>query len=150
MNPPNDPMTKLVRSLPGQWFTLPEAARALGMSKKTLRSWIYKDVEGLQPGKKVQYGRTFLWVYSAEDLLRIKKNMERRVVVRDYEREPRKSIYTPEQKKRRSQLSAKRWYWKKMLDKARFYNDRDYFDKANQKLEEIEAAMDEIAREVTA
>jgi len=142
-------MTKMVRELPGEYFTLTEAARALGKSKRTLRSWIYNDVEGLQPGKRVDFGNAFAWVYSRQDIERIKRNLRNRVVVRDYRRQSRKSKYTEDQSKERSRLMSSRWYWKKVRRRAEFIQDRKAFAKAQVRLDMIDAEMEEIKKEAS-
>jgi hypothetical protein len=147
LNEPNDPMTKMVRGLDGDYFTLTEAARAVDRSKRTLRSWIYGEVEGLQPGGKVEYGDTFVYLYTLEDINRIKTNINRRAVIRDYTPRKRVSKYTDEQRHERAKLMSRRFYWNRTKEEAEFYRNQAAFDKANNALEQIESEISAITKE---
>lgn len=67
------PVTKFVRELEGgPWMTLAEVARALKVPEDTLRSWRRDDPETYNPSFMTHFGDLPVYLYSLEDLERVR------------------------------------------------------------------------------
>ena len=65
-----DPVTRFVRSLPGDYFMLREAAHACEVSQFTLRKFIAEDVKECLPSKTTKFGKIRVYLYTREDIAR--------------------------------------------------------------------------------
>lgn len=63
--------TRLVRSLPGTFYTVTEAAELVGKSSRTLRRWAASD-EALKPSYVYQTGGLVINLYTPDDIVRLK------------------------------------------------------------------------------
>lgn len=141
-----DPVTRFVRSLPGDYFMLREAAHACDVSQFTLRKFIAEDVKECLPSKTTQFGKIRVYLYTREDIERIQKHLEQQSRVYDYNGPAKKmgrpSIYTKEQMDERKKLYTKRWYWR---NRAKLLADRGDTAAANEAL----SKADEVTRELS-
>jgi hypothetical protein len=142
-----DPATRLVRSLPGEWYKLSEAAEMLGCHEKTLRSMITVardtgDKSGA-PSKYVTYGKKHIYLYSPADIERIRGVLAERTAVRPFETiTGRPPVYTPEERTARTKLSARAWYYRSRIKKLEAEGAaRKVVADAKRKLREIEAEL---------
>jgi hypothetical protein len=110
-----DPATRFVRSLPGNYFMLREAAKSVGASQYTLRKLIEEDVPGCSPSKFAKWGKTRIYLYTRENIETIREYLETRTVVYDHEGPQRKvgrpPTYSEKERKWRSKQYSKAWYW---------------------------------------
>lgn len=111
-----DPVTRFVRSLPGEYFMLREAAHACDVSQFTLRKFIAEDVKECLPSKTTKFGKIRVYLYTREDIARIQEHLAKQVHVFDYagpaKKMGRPSIYSKEEMEERKKLYTKRWYWR--------------------------------------
>jgi hypothetical protein len=120
-----DPATRLVRTLPGNYKKLSEAAEILGVSGDTLRALIQEAVnEGDPagaPSKFAMMGRTRLYLYTDEDIERIRGVLESRREVRTFDLTSsgtgRPPLYTKEERATRTRLNARAWYYRNRIKK---------------------------------
>lgn len=140
-----DPATRFVRSLPGDYFLLREAAQHLGVSQFTLRRFIADDVPECTPSKYAMFGKVKIYLYTRDDIESIKTHLDSRSTVYAHDGQARKvgrpPTYTKEQRDYRSRLYSKQWYWR---NRQRLLADRGEIEKA----EKAQAKADEIAREL--
>lgn len=76
--PAMDPTTRFVRSLDGNFFMVREAALMLGVSHRTLRRLIKDDDtpgKSLGPSYLVNFGKVPVYLYTVEDVERIRKHL---------------------------------------------------------------------------
>ena len=66
-----DPATRFVRSLPGDYFMLREAAELTGVSSYTLRKLIAANANGLVPSKEARFGELKIYLYTRDDIERL-------------------------------------------------------------------------------
>lgn len=138
-----DPATRFVRSLSGDYLMLREAAEKLDMSHSTLRKYISDRAEGLQPSKSVMFGKVEIYLYTNDDIERMRKKLEERRNVKVYENAGRPRMYTPEEKKVRTRLFSRRNYWRGAAEKAYFNEDDERFDHARKQIKLIEKELEE-------
>ena len=132
-----DPATRFVRSLPGEYYMLREAAGQLDLSHHTLRKYIADGTEGLQPSKVVMFGKVQMYLYTKSDIEKMKDALQHRALVRDYSGGGRPSKYTAEERKRRSRLFSRRHYWQRVVCKASFMEDTARVAEAQQEIDKI-------------
>lgn len=145
-----DPATRLVRSLPGNWYKLAEAAEMLEVSDTTLRTLIQEaaktgDKAGA-PSKYVKYGRNKIYLYSDDDIKRIGDLLSERREVRPFDAAltGRPRVYTPEEAAARKKHNARAWYYRnKIKDLQANGASRKDVSEAKRRLREIE---DELTR----
>lgn len=140
-----DPVTRFVRSLPGDYFMLREAAHACDVSQFTLRKFIAENVEECLPSKVTQFGKIRVYLYTREDIVRIQAYLAKQNVVLDYNGPAKKmgrpALYTKEQMDERKKLYTKRWYWR---NRAKLLAERG--DTAG--AQEAEAKANEVTKEL--
>lgn len=137
-----DPATRFVRSLDGEYFMLREAASALELSPSTLRKYIQDQIEGLQPSKSVMFGRVRIYLYTKDDIERMRDVVAERRQVKTYDSAGRPVKYTREEKARRTKLFSRRNYWRRQREKAHFMEDMEKYKSANEIIEEIQRELD--------
>ncbi len=136
-----DPATRFVRSLPGDYFMLREAAEELKLSPYTLRKYIVEDIDGLVPSKAVMFGKVQVYLYTKDDIERMRSVLASREQVRPYDRKGRPSKYSLEQRNERARLFSRRHYWRKMLEKATFMEDERRINEVKEELAQIEKEL---------
>ena len=136
-----DPATRFVRSLPGDYFMLREAADELDLSSYTLRKYISEDIDGLTPSKAVMFGKVQVYLYTRADIDRMREILIAREEVRPYDRIGRPSKFSLEQRKERARLFSRRHYWRKMLEKAEFMEDDFRLQEVKEELSQIEQEL---------
>lgn len=67
-----DPMTRYVRSLPGDWLMQREAADLLGISRDALKQLGYKHPDTLGPGFVTWLGDIKIYLYTDEDVEQVR------------------------------------------------------------------------------
>lgn len=122
---------------------LREAAVEVGLSPSTLRKYISDDIEGLLPSKSVMFGKVPIYLYTKEDIERIKNKNINRMSIRDYKGGGRPRKYTHDERAERSRLFSKRYYWRGKLSDASFMGDDKLVQEAQAELDQIEAAIKE-------
>jgi hypothetical protein len=95
----------------------------------------------------VKFGKVPIYLYSQDDLVRIRQNLEDRTSVRLYKRTPRSSKYTTGQKHERSKLVSQRYYWRTVRDDAEFYSEKTKYWRAIERLKEVEEQIEAIEAE---
>jgi hypothetical protein len=140
-----DPVTRFVRSLPGDYFMLREAAHACEVSQFTLRKFIAEDVKECLPSKTTMFGKIRVYLYTGADVERIQAYLAQQVKVYDYagpaKKMGRPSIYSKEQMDERKKLYTKRWYWR---NRSKILAERGDASGA----QEATSRADEITREL--
>lgn len=120
---------------------LREAAVEVGLSPSTLRKYISDDIEGLLPSKSVMFGKVPIYLYTKEDIERIKDKNINRMTIRDYKGGGRPRKYSHDERAMRSRLFSKRYYWRSKLQEATFMENQQLIEEATTELEQIEAAI---------
>lgn len=123
---------------------LSEAAKALGLSTTTLRKYIADDVTGLQPSHSVMFGKVEIYLYTDSDIKRMRETLDNRVIVRRYKRGGRPNKYDLDQRKERQRLFGRRYYWKRAMDRAIFFEDREKYSKAKEEIARCNAELNEM------
>lgn len=117
-----DPSTRFVRSLDGEYYKLTEAAEQLGVSDRTLRNFLQgkvgDDPNVLGPSFKVMFGKIPIYLYTKEDITRIREHLQARREVLPNDGRVRSlmgrpSKWTAEQKARRQRLYSAAHYWRR-------------------------------------
>lgn len=141
-----DPATRLVRSLPGEWYKLSEVAEMIGCHEKTLRGLIAAahetgDKSGA-PSKYVAYGKKHIYLYSPKDVERIRKLLADRTALRSFDNIGRPPIYTPEERAARTKLSSRAWYYRSRIKKLEQAGaPRKTITEAKRRLRDIQAEL---------
>lgn len=145
------PITRYVRSLPGEYYTVTEAAKLLHLSPHTLRSYAGSGDSKLAPTKCAYFGKVRLYLYTAEDVSRIKNELDARREVKEFNGERfgrpsgRPAIYTKEQVAQRKRLYARRHYYKKKAQEARLHGEDS--SRYDSRVEEITRELRESAQQ---
>lgn len=119
-NPPKiDPSTKFVRSLEGDYYLLREAAGILGISQRALRHYIQQRNTPLIPSYAANMGKVRIYLYTPEDIARIRSLLQSRNVV--YRNEGRVSLgrpprFTTEERKIRQRKFSMANYYRKRAE----------------------------------
>lgn len=113
-----DPVTRFVRSLPGDWRLLREVSGLVGVSQFTLRRYIDDNIKECLPSKVARIGKMHVYLYSAEDIASIERYLRDRTEVVDFDgkRKRRAPIYTSAERIGRKRARSRKWYWE---DRAR-------------------------------
>lgn len=125
---------------------LSEVARALDLSTTTLRKYIADDVAGLQPSHSVMFGKVEIYLYTESDIKRMRETLDNRVIVRTYKRGGRPNKYDLDQRKERQRLFGRRYYWRRAMDAAVFFEDRERYEKAKVEVDNCNAELMEMER----
>ena len=140
-----DPATRFVRSLPGEYFLLREAAEASGVSQFTLRKMIADDIPECVPSKYAMFGKIKIYLYTREDIERIRGYLGNRQRIFAHNGMARKvgrpAKYTQVQRAQRSRLYSKAWYWKNREKILNQKGDHDGAMKAAEKARMIEKEL---------
>jgi hypothetical protein len=121
-----------------------EASAAIGVTPYLLRKWIAEDKTGFGPSRKVMFGSTQIYLYTEEDLYRIKINHqgEQQVIHYDGRRgKGRPRQFSPEERTQRGRLQSRKYYWKVRLEEAMFKGDYPLMDKANKEIDKIDKKL---------
>lgn len=146
-----DPATRYVRSLPGNYFMLKEAAEMVGVSQYVLRKLIQDEdageakAEGLTPSKYAPMGNNKIYLYTREDVERLQVHFanRKRVVEIDgpINRGGRPPIYTREERRERNRLHSQAWYYRKRVEKLFAEGKEDEAQDALEKYNKISAEL---------
>jgi hypothetical protein len=140
-----DPATRFVRSLPGDYFLLREAAEAAGVSQFTLRKMIADDIPKCTPSKYAMFGKIKIYLYTRTDIDNIREYLGDRHKIYNHagmaKRTGRPATYTKAQRKTRSRLYSKAWYWKNREKILKDKGDREGAKEAREKAKEIEREL---------
>lgn len=140
-----DPATRYVRSLPGNYIMLREAAEACGVSTFVLRKFISEGTPGCLPSKTAKYGKMRIYLYTLKDIESIKKHLEERRTVHDFDGPTRKvgrpPKYLETERKHRDQLHSKKWYWNNRVKVLTERGDTAGATKAQKRVDEIEKEL---------
>jgi hypothetical protein len=140
-----DPTTRFVRSLPGEYFLLREAAAACGVSPFVLRKYISEDVPECTPSKYTMFGKVKIYLYTKADIKSIQDYMKKRIVVFEHDGQARRigrpPKYSDEQRHWRDQQHSKKWYWKNRVRLLTEKGDEAGAAKAQKRVDEIEREL---------
>lgn len=142
-----DPATRFVRSLPGDYLMLREAASAIGVSPQFLRKAIRDDRVEYLPSKSGYLGKVKIYLYTRTDLDRMRKALEQSRVVYDYDgqmrRPGRPRRYTREEAKERQRLFSRSYYYRKRVAalEEQGLSETAEYKKAKARLREIERKL---------
>lgn len=142
-----DPVTRFVRSLPGDYFMLREAAHACDVSQFTLRKFIAENVVECLPSKVTQFGKIRVYLYTREDIQRIQEYLSHQNVVLDFNGPAKKmgrpALYTKEQMDERKKLYTKRWYWRNRAKLLAERGDTDGAAEALRRADDVTKELDQ-------
>jgi hypothetical protein len=143
-----DPATRLVRSLKGEYYKLSEAAEMLGCPESTLRALIKEATEGGDiagaPKQWLPFGKQRIYLYTPEDIERIRGVLATRVTVMAFDGTPtgRPPRYTSEERAVRTKLSARAWYYRNRIKRLEEEGaTRKQVTEAKRKLRDIETEL---------
>lgn len=116
-----DPVTRFVRSLDGDFYTLREIANHLGVSVNSMRTLARKHPAELGPSFAVMFGRLKVFLYTAEDLDRVVEHQQRRKAIHpdldDLAAGPgRPVLWSNEENRRRHQGHSAVYYWRRRAE----------------------------------
>ena len=118
-----------MRSL-GDFYTLKEAAVLIGISHHTLRAFIVRHgSKDMHPSHKVSRGKIDIYLYSPEDIERIKRIRRSKVIPATIEECDRRE---------RARLDGQLFYWRKNVDRYTFLEDEPKLKFAKAKVKDIE------------
>lgn len=123
---------------------LKEAAEMMGVSHYSLRRYISRGTPNMQPSKVANMGGMRIYLYTKEDVDRMRKTREGAGKIQDYCGYEGKNKYTEEQRNRRSLLYAKRTYWRGVHKKAVFMEDLKRVANAKDRITGITKELDEM------
>lgn len=121
-----------------------EASAYLGISPYFLRKWIAEDKAGFGPSRKVMFGPTQIYLYTEEDLGRIKINFEKERTVSEFTGgtgKGRPRLYTKVEARKRGRLQSRRYYWRLRFEEATFKGDIPLMDKAKSEMATIDKKL---------
>jgi transposase-like protein len=141
-----DPVSAFVRTLDGDYYLVREAAEALGISQHQLRRAIKHEQTGMLPSHGVMIGKMKVYLYTIEDIERMRDIIAQQRAVSDYEsikdkksgRGGRPAVYTPEERAQRARLYSRACYWKNRIKHAENIKDFEMKRKAEIILAKIE------------
>lgn len=140
-----DPATRYVRSLPGNFIMLREAAMACGTSEYVLRKFISDDTPGLQPSKYTMFGKVKIYLYTDEDVRRIQDHLKSRKVVFEHDGQARRlgrpPKYTTDERKWRDKMHTRKWYWNNRAKVLADKGDEAGAQKALKKVADIDKEL---------
>jgi hypothetical protein len=151
VRPSMDPSTRFVRSLDGDYYMLREAAEVLGVKHTLLRSLMRDpDHKDLGPTFCTFFGKIKLYLYTKEDIARIREYLtKRKQVFRNsdlvaFKGRPR--IWSPEQRKERNKLYSKAYYYRKKVEQHTASGDTAEAARAQAVVDECQAKLDNYER----
>ena len=111
-----DPPTRFVRSLEGDYFKLSEAAEMLGVSHRTLRNFLGEYPQELGPSYVVYFGKLPIYLYTRDDVDKIRKYLQERKTVMPLAAQPRPTgrprKWSAAQRKERQRLFSQAHYYR--------------------------------------
>lgn len=146
-----DPITRFVRSLPGENYKLEEAAVLLDVSAYALRKLIADgrksgDRRGF-PSKEAPYGARVVYIYTPADITRIRALITEQRALRDFTAEGpmigRPPQYSPAVRDKRRKLTSRAWYYRKRIEALKAEGKRKELAAAKRALKEIEDELKE-------
>lgn len=141
------PSVQFVRSLEGKYYLLREAAELLGVSHRTLRSYNSgPDKELLGPSFFVYLGKIKIYLYTDDDIARIKKYLEEQKIVYPIDQNTshnkgRPPKWTADQRKARQRKFSQVHYYKVQAEKHINNGDQDRAQKALRRMREIQKEL---------
>lgn len=142
-----DPSTRFVRSLDGDYLMLRETAVTLGVSSQFLRKAIRDDRVEYLPSKSVWFGKVKIYLYTRQDLDRMRKALEESRIVFDHDgqmrRPGRPRRFTKDEAKERQRLFSRAYYYRKKIAQLEADNlqETGQYKKAQTRLREIERKL---------
>lgn len=110
-----DPATAFVRSLDGTYYMVREAADLLGVNHRLLRKFMDGDDADLKPSFLGYLGKVKIYLYTADDIDKIREYLEQRKTVYPNLAEAphvgRPAKYTKAERKERQRLYSKAHYY---------------------------------------
>jgi hypothetical protein len=146
-----DPVSAFVRSLDGEYYMLREAAEALGVSASVLRRAVSNGIEGMEPSHGAMVGKMKVYLYTIEDIERIKGILESRKQIKSFSdvkdqkgKGGRPTLYSEEERKERARLFSRACYWKKRKKEAKYRKKPDLATHAQEMIDEIELELSKL------
>jgi transposase len=143
-----DPATRAVRSIPGGYFLLREAAEMLGVSTQKIRKLIKTPELGLTPKMQTHQGKSTIYLYTQDDVDRIRQYLVEQSTPVPFTGEQmaggRPRRFSDDQRKVRARLKTKRYYWQGKLDEAKKAKDKEAIAKANEVLADINDQLEQM------
>lgn len=137
-----DPTTRFVRSLPGKYFMVREAAAQLEVSDRTLRR-LYTADRGLGPQKMVYFGKVLVYLYSREDIERIRAYFGESKQILQVTGQPKTNGRPPKW------TASQRKLRQKYYSRANYHKNRiKELEKQGKSTTKSEAVLDEIATQL--
>lgn len=145
-----DPVTAFVRGLDGDFYMVREAAEALGIKRHVLQRAIGNGTEGMVPSHAVMIGKMKVYLYTLEDVQRMKQIMEERKTIKTFDdvssvkgKGGRPSQYNEEERRQRARLYSRACYWKKRIVLAQERGDDELLRQATAMVDQIEEEITE-------
>lgn len=142
-----DPTTRFVRSLPGKYFMLREAALQLGVSDRTLRRLLKEHGSDLGPSKTADFGQR-IYLYTRADIEKIRVHFESIRQVVSFDEQPRPTGRPPkwsdDQRKERQRLYGNNNYHRAKAEYARGAGDMAKVAKHEAKIAENDRVLEEM------
>lgn len=115
------PVTRFIRELPdGPWMSLAEVARTLKISEDTLRTWRRNDPEVFNPSFMTHFGNLPVYLYSLEDLERVRLAAQAHTSERG---QPR--LWSVVEMKGRQRRHVRARYWERRAERLSTEGHRD-------------------------
>jgi hypothetical protein len=131
-----DPSTRFVRSLDGEYFMLREAAEMLGVSHRTLRIYLAdpETKDELGPSFCAYFGKVKIYLYTREDIEKIRKYLTSRKTVFRTNETPRPTGRPP------------KWTSKQRKERQRLYSSAHYYSRRAEELDQTDPEAAALAR----
>lgn len=139
-----DPATRFVRRLGEEFLKLREVAGLLGISERTLRNLVRNKREGYQPSYIASMGKLHVYLYTRDDVARIRQLLGERYKVKSNEGQSpmgRPAIYTTEERVVRQRQYSMAHYYRKRYESLVATGKHDKAAIALKKMNEYEEAL---------
>lgn len=139
-----DPATAFVRRLGGDVFMLREAADLLGIGARTLRALLKSGQADYQPSHIAHMGQVRIYLFTREDIERIREVLNGRYSVQANEGKPlmgRPAIYTKEERVLRQRQYSMAHYYRRRYEELLAAGKEDKAAAALAKAHEYEALL---------
>lgn len=141
-----DPVTRWVRSLPGKYYKLEEAATMLGVASKTLRRRMRQP--GMAPSQVGLMGKRQVYLYTRADIERIRTRLAATRTVIDFHAAPRAvgrpPKWTEAQVMERNRLYGKRKYWQTRVEVLTATDRTEDLRRASQVVSQVQTTLDQM------